>query len=94
MKINEFFKDKKNIIAVVCVLLVAVLLVVHTIITNNILNSGGGDVQTTSNVNPRYRDIMENGAAALDQDTTAWLESTTSYSATIPTRPINARRSR
>ena len=81
MKINEFFKDKKNIIAVVCVLLVAVLLVVHTIITNNILNSGGGDVQTTSNVNPRYRDIMENGAAALDQDTTAWLESTTSYSA-------------
>ena len=82
MKINEFFKDKKNIIAVVCVLLVAILLVVHTVITNNTLRgSGNGETQMTSNINPRHMDIQENGAAAIRNGEKPLTENTVSNAA-------------
>ena len=86
MKINAFFKEKKNIIMVVCVLLVAVLLLVHTIITNNILRSNTNELQSTSNVNPRVNQIKEDGAAAL-ADTTADMSGNTVSTAAPETKP-------
>ncbi len=79
MKIKEFFKDKKNIIMVVCVLVVAALLFVHSTITNSVMQAkSSASAEPTSNINPHYKEIMENGAAALTQDTTSMAENTTS----------------
>ena len=80
MKINEFFKDKKNIIMIVCVLLVAVLLLVHTIVTNNILHNNSTELQSSSKVNPRVNQIKEEGAAALADNTADMTENTVSTS--------------
>ena len=81
MKINEFLKNRKKIIVLVCAALVAVLLVGHTLFTSSILSAGNvGELQATSNINPRYKDIMEKGSAALTENTVARTENTTSVS--------------
>ncbi len=81
MKINEFIKTHKNIIVAVAVALVAVLLVVHTLVANSILSaSDGRELQSNSAVNPRHKEIMENGASALTTDASSPMESTASVS--------------
>ena len=81
MKINEFIKTHKNIIVAVAVALVAVLLVVHTLVANSILSaSDSRELQSNSAVNPRHKEIMENGAGALGTEATSSPESTASVS--------------
>lgn len=85
-KINEFLKQHKNAVIVGCVILIAVLLLVHSLIAHNILSqSNNDDIKPTSNINPRYKEIMENGASALSRepDTMADNTITTSTPATI-----------
>ena len=80
MKINEFIKTHKNIIVAAAVALVAVLLVVHTLVANSILSSSDSrELQSNSAVNPRHKEIMENGAAALETEPSS-TESTASVS--------------
>lgn len=79
-KINEFLKGHKNAVVVACVVLIAVLLVVNSIIANNLLSPSDDGINKISATNPRYKEIMENGASALDQDSNPMAESTTSNS--------------
>ena len=85
MKINNFMKKHKHAVMLVCVAMVAVILVTHTLIATNILTAGSdsikqGDLVPTSNINPRYNDIMQSGSQALTQDTSAMAENTVSSS--------------
>ena len=82
MKINEFLRNRKTMIVIVCVGLVAVMLVIHSIITNSILSADSGDdFIPNSNINPRYNEIMKKGSDALTQDTSSMAESTVSTAA-------------
>lgn len=79
-KINEFLKGHKNAVVVVCVILIAVLLVINSIIAHNVVSSSDDSINKISATNPKYKEIMENGAGALNQDSNPPVESTTSNS--------------
>ena len=81
MKLKKFIRSNKNIIIVVLLVVVAVLLAVHTIISDAILAKDDGiELQANTNVNPRYRAIMESGTAALAQSVPSTAENTVSDS--------------
>ena len=81
MKVKKFIRSNKNIIIVVLLVVVAVLLAVHTIISDAILAKDDGiELQANTNVNPRYRAIMESGTAALAQSVPSTAENTVSDS--------------
>lgn len=69
MKIIDFLKKRKNTVVFTSLLVVVALLSVHTVLFSSILSvgSGGGEVTTTSNINPGYQEIVEQS----DGDTTA-----------------------
>ena len=80
MKINEYLKKHKNAVVVGCVILAAILLVVNSIIAHNVMSSSDDSINKISATNPRYKEIMENGAGALNQDANSMAENTTSNS--------------
>lgn len=81
MKLKKFIKSNKNVIIVVSLVVVAVLLVVHTVISETIFSQDDlVAVQPNSNVNPRYKAIMESGTAALAQSVPSTAENTVSDS--------------
>ena len=65
-RIKEFFKDKKNIIALICVLSVTVMLVVSTLITNSVLYGNNQKNSSASGVSPNNADspLQENEGRA------------------------------
>ena len=99
MKINEFFKDKKNIIALICVLSVTVMLVVSTLITNSVLYGNNQKNSSASGVSPNNADspLQENegragGTSSISTpetkpDTTASADSTAPAASVNPTLP-------
>ncbi len=72
MNFSKFIKNKKTLIVVASVALVAVVLGIHTIVSANILSADSSqELTSTSNINPRYKEISERGSEALTQDTSA-----------------------
>lgn len=61
MKIIDFLKKRKNTVVFTSLLVAVVLLSVHTVLFSSILSAGngGGEVTTTSNINPSYQEITE-----------------------------------
>ena len=91
MKINEFMKKRKILIVVVCVVLIAALLGLHTAISANILSEQEDDnFVSTSNINPRYAEIMQRGSQALTQDTSAMALNTVTSSTPSTKAPTTA----
>ena len=91
MKINEFMKKRKILIVVVCVVLIAALLGLHTAISANILSEQEDDnFVSTSNINPRYAEIMQRGSQALTQDTSAMASNTVTSSTPSTKAPTTA----
>ncbi len=91
MKINEFMKKRKILIVIVCVVLIAALLGLHTVISANILSEQeDDDFVSTSNINPRYAEIMQRGSQALTQDTSAMASNTVTSSTPSTKAPITA----
>ena len=91
MKINEFMKKRKILIIVVCVVLIATLLGLHTAISANILSEQEDDnFVSTSNINPRYAEIMQRGSQALTQDTSAMASNTVTSSTPSTKAPTTA----
>lgn len=81
MNFSKFIKNKKTLIVVVSVALVAVVLGIHTIVSANILSPDAGqELTSTSNINPRYKEISERGSQALTEDTSAMAENTVTSS--------------
>ena len=80
MKINDYLKEHKNAVIVVCVILIDVLLVINSIIAHNVTSASDNKINSVSSTNPRYKEIMENGASALNQDTNTMAENTTTKS--------------
>ena len=81
MKLKKFIRSNKNIIIVVSLVVVAVLLAVHTIIAETILSSDEGvALQSSTNINPNYKAIMESGTAALPKSVPSTVENTVSDS--------------
>ena len=78
MNFSKFIKNKKTLIVVASVALVAVVLGIHTIVSANILSADSSqELTSTSNINPRYKEISERGSEALTQDTSGMAENTT-----------------
>ena len=98
-RIKEFFKDKKNIIALICVLSVTVMLVVSTLITNSVLYGNNQKNSSASGVSPNNADspLQENegrvgGTSSISTpetkpDTTASADSTAPAASVNPTLP-------
>ena len=98
-RIKEFFKDKKNIIALICVLSVTVMLVVSTLITNSVLYGNNQKNSSASGVSPNNADspLQENegragGTSSISTpetkpDTTASADSTAAAASVNPTLP-------
>lgn len=81
MNFSKFIKNKKTLIVVVSVALVAVVLGIHTIVSaNNLSADSGQELTSTSNINPRYKEISERGSQALTEDTSAMAENTVTSS--------------
>ena len=94
MNIKDLLLRHKNTVVVVCVLLIAALLFISSLIAhNNQSKSSDTEMKTASNINPNYKDIMENGASALPQESNTMAEntittstpSTTAATSTAPT---------
>ena len=81
MNFSKFIKNKKTLIVVASVALVAVVLGIHTIVSANILSTDSSqELTSTSNINPRYKEISERGSEALTQDTSGMAENTVTSS--------------
>ena len=81
MNFSKFIKNKKTLIVVASVALVAVVLGIHTIVSANIMSADSSqELTSTSNINPRYKEISERGSEALTQDTSGMAENTVTSS--------------
>lgn len=77
MNIKNVLLRHKNTVVVVCVLLIAALLLACSLIAHNSTPAASDDEpQADSNINPHYREIMENGANALPPGTETMADNT------------------
>lgn len=77
MNIKNVLLRHKNTVVVVCVLLIAALLLACSLIAHNSTPAANDDEpQADSNINPNYREIMENGANALPPGTETMADNT------------------
>lgn len=77
MNIKNVLLRHKNTVVVVCVLLIAALLLACSLIAHNSTPAASDDEpQADSNINPNYREIMENGANALPPGTETMADNT------------------
>ena len=77
MNIKDLLLRHKNTVVVVCVLLIAALLFISSLIAhNNQSKPSDTEIKTASNINPNYREIMENGANALPPGTETMADNT------------------
>ena len=77
MNIKDLLLRHKNTVVVVCVLLIAALLFISSLIAhNNQSKPSDTEIKTASNINPNYKEIMENGANALPPGTETMADNT------------------
>ena len=77
MNIKNVLLRHKNTVVVVCVLLIAALLLACSLIAHNSTPAANdAEPQADSNINPNYREIMENGANALPPGTETMADNT------------------